>query len=98
MGAEIVCEKHAAVATSFQALRNDGVGAVVFKPLGFLDGGGGGPNLNAPSFELLHPLGLWQTKVEADHRRFELAHECEAFFAERRAAWPRAHRRWVNAV
>ena len=86
------------VASGFKALRDDGISALLLKPLGFRDGGGGRPNLKTPCLELLHPLGLGQTKVKADHSRFELAHEREAFFAERRAAWTRAHRCRVYAM
>ena len=86
------------MAARFKALRNDGICAVLFKPLGFLHRGGGRPNLNAPCFELLHPFGFGQPKVKAHNGRFELAHQRQAFLAEGRAAWARSHRQRINAV
>ena len=82
----------------FKALGNDGIRAALLKPLGLWDCGGRRPNLNAPSFELLNPLSLWQAKVKADHGGFDCDHELQTVLAEGCPARASAYGRRVNPM
>ncbi|MNF82509.1 hypothetical protein D3C84_648170 [compost metagenome] len=91
LAAQVIAEKHPAMASGFIAHGNDRIAAMLLQPHGFFDGGGRGQDFRTGGFDPVEQGLFRQAKVEAHHLGAKLFDHLAGRVIERRSI---GHRGW----